>query len=180
VSDKPTIVVVATYDDVEDAKTDYEALLDSHKEGDVGHLAVGILSKDEDGTIHVHRHDTTAKHLAWGGAAVGAFLAVLVPPVGFTLLSSAVVGGTMAGAGGLVGHFWHNIPKKDLRELADALDDGTAALVAVGVDKQQEEIDKVLTHAAKRVDKKLDKGDLEGAYEAAVAGELKAEEVAGR
>ena len=180
-SDQPTLLVVATYASDVDAQTDYEALLASHKEGALGHLAVGIVDRDVDGTVHLHRHDTTAKHLAWGGAALGAALVVLVPPVGVSMLgAAAVTSGGLAGAGALVGHYWHNIPKAELRELGDMLDGTEAGLVAIAVDKQEAEIDKTLAKAEKKVFKKLEKGELEAAYEEAVAGVTKAEEVAAR
>lgn len=180
-SDQPTILVVATYASEADAQADYEALLASHKDGDLGHLAAGIVDRDVDGKLHLHRHDTTTKHLALGGTALGAALVILAPPVGVSMLGAATVtAGGLAGAGALVGHYWHNIPKAELRELGDLLEGTEAALVAIAVDKQEAEIDKTLAKAEKKVLKKLEKGDLEAAYDAAVAGVTKAEMVAAR
>lgn len=166
-SEKPTLLIVATYANQADADADYDALMAAHKGGDLGHLAVGMVSKDADGKVTLHRHDTTAKHLAWVGAGLGAALVILAPPVGLSLLAAggAVVG---AGIGGVVGHYWKGIPKKDLNELGDALDNSTVGLVAVAVDKKAEEIDFILAKAQRKIQKRLDKGDVEGAYETAV------------
>lgn len=178
-ADQPTILVVATYASEEDAQADYEALLASHKDGDLGHLTAGIVDRDVDGKLHLRRHDTTTKHLAWGGTALGAALVILVPPVGVSMLgAAAVTAGGLAGVGALVGHYWNTIPKSELRELGDLLEGTEAGLVAIAIDKQEAEIDKTLAKAEKKVLKKLEKGDLEAAYDEAVAGVTKAEEIA--
>lgn len=182
-SDKPMIIAVGTYASIEDAEADREAVMRAHKEGDLGHVAAATLSKDADGKVHIHRHDTTAKHLAWGGAAVGAFLGVVFPPIGLALLggtvASGVIGaGVLASIGGLTGHFWRNIPKDDLREFSATLEEGQAALVVVAVDKKQEEIDAILAKSAKKSVKRYEKGDLEGAYDEALKGLGEADAVA--
>jgi hypothetical protein len=43
------------------------------------------------------RHDTTAKHLAWGGVAMGAFLGVLAPPIGLAFLTGGLAAGMAVG-----------------------------------------------------------------------------------
>lgn len=183
-SDKPMIVALATYSSVDDAEADRHAVMQAHKEGDLGHVAAAVLHKDANDKLHMDRHDTTAKHLAWGGAAVGALLGIIAPPVGLALLGSTVAAGvvidagTLAAVGGLTGHFWHNIPKKDLEEFATLLNAGDAALVVVAVDKQTEQIDATLTKAAKKAIKKYNKGDLEGAYDEALKGLEKADAIA--
>lgn len=165
---KPTVLLVATYDGLADAEADYRGVMDLHKAGQLGHVSAAVLTKDEDGKLKVHRHDTTAKHLAWGGAFVGGLIGALVPPLGLAWLAGAAVdGAVLAGVGGAVGHFWENIPKSDLAEFGAALDQGQSALVVVAVDKELERIEAATERAVRRVAKKLEKGDLEGAYEAA-------------
>ena len=77
------------------------------------------------------RHDTTAKHLAWGGVIVGATLGVLFPPLGYAALAGGALDAAVLGtAGGLSGHLWKAIPRDDLRELGGILEAGQAALAA--------------------------------------------------
>src|SRR5215471_20745950 len=52
----------------------------AHHQGLFDHMAVAVLTKGEDGQLQVERHDTPTKHLAWGGAAIGAALLVVCPP----------------------------------------------------------------------------------------------------
>ena len=111
-ADKPTIVLVATYPSVADAEMDYKAVMALHKEGDLGHVSAGVLTKDEKGKVKVHRHDTTAKHLAWGGLVVGGLLGAIFPPLGAVFLvgsfagaaalSAAVTGGVLADEAGVL------------------------------------------------------------------------------
>ena len=48
-------------------------------------------------------------------------------------------------AGGVIGHFWNGMSRKDVMELGDMLDDGTVALLIVGKSK----LDKALNEAEK-------------------------------
>ena len=188
-ADKPMVVLVATYSGVEGAESDYKAVMGLHKEGDLGHVAAAIVTKDADGKLKIHRHDTTAKHLAWGGAIIGALLAVIAPPLGLVVMTGSIVGGiaagavgeggVMAGIGGVIGHYWHNIPKEDLRELGDALEAGEASLVVVAVDKKEAEVEAIIEKADKKVVKKVANGDVEGAYNEAVKAADKVEKAEG-
>jgi hypothetical protein len=45
-------------------------------------MDVAVLTKDASGELPAERHDSTAKHLAWGGALPGAALVIMAPPVG--------------------------------------------------------------------------------------------------
>jgi uncharacterized membrane protein len=183
-ADKPMVVLIATYPDMGGAEEDYKAVMAMHKEGDLGHVAAAVVTKADDGKLKIHRHDTTAKHLAWGGLVVGGLLGAIFPPLGAVFLAGsfiggaalagAVSGGVLAGFGGLVGHFWKQIPKDDLRQMGEMLELGQAGLVVVAVDKKQEEVDAVITRSEKKIIKKLDNGDVEGAYNQALqeAGKL--------
>jgi len=165
------IIFVGAYSNVADAEADYQAVRALHKEGELGHVSAAVLTKGADGKLKMHRHDTTAKHLAWGGAVVGGLIGILVPPLGLAWLGGAAVdGAVLAGVGGVAGHYWHNIPKAELNEMSDLLESGEAALVVVAVDKIEEEVEAVTAHAVRKVTKKLEKGDVDGAYDAAVKG----------
>ena len=104
----PITLATARYSDRDGAVNDFKAVWDARKGGEFDHTAVAVLTKDESGKLQVERHDSTAKHLTWGGAILGAALTVVAPPVGASMLAGA---GAVGGAGALVGHFHHNIPK---------------------------------------------------------------------
>ena len=119
--------------------------------GEFDHTAVAVLTKDEDGDLQVERHDTTAKHMAWLGAA----LVVVAPPAG----AAALAGG--AGAGALVGHFWRNIPKDKVREAGDLLESGESGLIVVAVNRNGSDIEPLLSRAEKKVMINTVVGDLD-------------------
>jgi uncharacterized membrane protein len=174
-ADKPMVVVVATYPNLETAEDDFKEVMALHRHGDLGHIAAAIMTKDEDGKVQVSRHDTTSGTLAWTGALVGGLLTIIAPPAGVMFFAGGLVvnAGVLAGAGGIVGHYWHNIPKKDLQELGDTLHEGEASLVVVAVDRMEADFDEAITRATKKTVKKMDKGDVEGAYGDAVAAAAK-------
>jgi uncharacterized membrane protein len=184
---KPMVVLVATYPNVTDAESDYKAVMALHKEGDLGHVAAAVLTKDDEGKLKIHRHDTTAKHLAWGGLIVGAFIGVMLPWLGAVFimgsflggaaLSAGVDGAVLAGFGGLTGHFFEQIPKDDLRQMGDLLESGDAGLVVVGVDKKQEEVEAVLAKADRKIVRKLDDGNVDAAYKESLEAASKIEKI---
>jgi uncharacterized membrane protein len=173
-ADTSTTVLVATYSSVYDAQNDHDSVLALHKKGDLGHVASAVLNKGRTGDLEIYRYDTTSKHLAWAGAIVGGLLGVLVPPLGAAAVSSAVIGsmsagaaidaGVLAGFGGIVGHFWRNIPKKDLRELGDMLENCDAALVVAAIDKSQVDIESALHCACSVAVRQVEGGRLEDAF----------------
>ena len=79
--DAPIALAVATYSDPATAVSDFATVMAADKQGAVDHVAVAVLTKGLDGSVEVERHDSTAKHLAWGGALVGGALCVVAPPL---------------------------------------------------------------------------------------------------
>jgi uncharacterized membrane protein len=53
VSDRPAFLYAATYDDLADAEADYETVFDLHALGAIGTFDSALISKDEDGKVHV-------------------------------------------------------------------------------------------------------------------------------
>ncbi|MDR3687712.1 MAG: hypothetical protein P4L93_12240 [Coriobacteriia bacterium] len=180
-----TIVGVATYSSVYDAQNDQESVLALHKHGDLGHVASAVVNKGVHGDLEIYRYDTTSKHLALTGAIIGGLLGVLVPPLGAAAVSSALIGsmsagaaleaGALAGVGGIVGHFWRNIPKKDLRELGDMLENCDAALVVAAVDKHRTDLESALHCACSVAVKEVGGGRLEDAFEEAARAAVSAD-----
>ena len=149
-SDKPVFLYAASYASLDDADADYDTLLDLHDADLVGTYDVAIINKDDNGKVHVTKHEKPTQHGAWTGAGVGAVLGILFPPA---LLATAAVG---AATGGLIGHLARGMSRSDMKELGDLLDDGRAALIVVGESKIGEQLDKDLQRAQKSVEKQID------------------------
>jgi hypothetical protein len=157
----PLVIAVATYASRDAAVQDFNTVWGAKHEGEYDHIAVAVLTKGADGQLEVERHDSTAKHLAWGGALLGAALVVVAPPVGIGMLAA---GGTAAGAGGIVGHFHKNIPKATVAQMGDLLEAGQSGLVVAAVNKNGRDIEPLLANAEKKIVVDTVKGDLESAY----------------
>ena len=177
--DTPIVLAVGTYMDRESVLDDYEAIKDVKRGGGFDHLAVAVVTRDADGQLDIDRHDSTAKHGAWGGALMGGAILVAAPAAavgaGVVGVGTAVGAGGgasvagLAGAGGLAGHFWRNIPKDKIREMGDLLDAGESGLIVVAVDKQGTDIAPLLGRATKTVIDDSTKGDLAALYDATIA-----------
>ena len=128
------------------------------------------MSKDDEGKLKIDRHNTTAKHLAWGGGILGAAATVISAPLGIMFLGPlAATVAVWAGAGGLVGHFWHNIPKDEVRRMTDVLEAGEYGLVIVAVNPTGADIGALLANASSKSvsSQQLDTdGALDRAFEA--------------
>jgi uncharacterized membrane protein len=149
-SDRPIFIYAATYASTEGASADYDVLLELHAEKLVGTYDVAVIDKDEDGKVHVHKHEKATQHGAWGGAAVGALCGVLFPA---GVVGAAAVGGV---AGGLGGHFRKGLSRGDMKELGDLLDADEAALVVIGKSRVKEQLDKALTRYENSIDEEVD------------------------
>ncbi|MGH1526408.1 hypothetical protein ACRAWC_21255 [Leifsonia sp. L25] len=123
-STKPATVAVATYATRDAAVEDYEVVRGAKHQGQLDHIAIAVIVKDENGELKVDRHDSSAKHLAWGGAILGAALTVIVPPVGIATLAAGTTTGVLAGAGGIIGHFHRNIPKETIEQMGRSCSPG--------------------------------------------------------
>jgi uncharacterized membrane protein len=154
-ADQPLFVFVGAYSDQEAAHADYEALRQAHAEGLVGTYDAADIYKDDEGKVHVHKHEKPTQHGAWTGAAVGVVIGVLFPP---SVIAAGVVG---AGAGGLIGHLWHGMSRSDMKELGETLDEGQAALVVVGRSRVLEQAEKQLSRAEKVLEKEIADVDAE-------------------
>lgn len=149
-SENPVFVYAAVYADRADASADYEALLDLHAADLVGSYDVALMSKDDEGKVHVTKHEKPTQHGAWTGAAVGALVGIVFPPA---VLGAAVVG---AAAGGGIGHALGGMSRGDAKQLGEQLDEGQAALVVIGRSRVQEQLDKALTRAQKSEEREIE------------------------
>lgn len=159
-------VYVATYPNVDDAQMDYGAVKDLYSKGVIDTYDAAVINKDAGGKVHVSKREKPTQKAAWTGAAVGAVIGALFPPA---ILGMAAAGGL---TGGLLGHICHGMSRGDMKDLGEALDAGTAAIVVLGKSSLKEKLEKATAKAAKRIEKQL-KGD-EKAFEKELAAAEKA------
>jgi uncharacterized membrane protein len=148
-SDDQVFVYGAVYTDRAGADADYDTLLDLHSADLVGSYDVALMYKDDEGKVHVTKHEKPTQHGAWTGAAVGALVGIVFPPA---VLGAAVVG---AAAGGGIGHVLGGMSRSDAKEIGEQLDEGQAALVVIAKSRVKEQLDKALTHAQKTEEREI-------------------------
>ena len=153
----PIALIGAGYRNRDGAEHDFTSVWAARHDGDFHHTSVAVLTKDRDVRLHVERHNSTAKHLEWGGALLGATLVVLAPAAGVEIL--AVVG--WSGAGAVVGHFRQHAAAEDLAAMANLLEVGSCALVVVVVNRRGQVMTPLLSHAVGRASIDMPWGDLE-------------------
>ena len=150
------VAYAAAYDDAETAKADFATLRDAG----LRDITAALVTKSDSGRLHIHEKTHAGKVGAAAGMVGGAILGAIFPPAGVALVTDAAVGGASLGA---IGHFAGGLSRADLKELGALLEDGQAAVVAVGVDAVAEDVESALNHAAKKASKAIDKGDVSAA-----------------
>ena len=153
----PIALIGASYRDRDSAVRDLTSVWAARHDGDFHHTSVALLTKDGDGDLHVDRHNSTTKHLEWGGALLGAALVVLAPAAGIQFL----VGVGLSGAGAMISHFREHADPKDLAAIASLLEAGDSALVVVVVNRQGQMMTPLLSHAEGRASVDMPWGDLD-------------------
>jgi uncharacterized membrane protein len=156
-------IYIGTYASEVDARADYDVVKNLHATGAVGTYDAAVVTKDDNGKVHVNKDETTTRHGAWGGAGVGALVGILFPP---SIIGSALVG---AAIGGVSGHLWKGMSRADVKEFGEAIDAGEAALVIVAETTLATAIEKAATKSHKKVAKELqiDKEDIDQAVQEA-------------
>jgi uncharacterized membrane protein len=149
-ADRPVFLYAAVYDEIADAEADYEAVFDLHAAGAIGTFDSAVIRKEADGKVRVTKTEKPTQHGAWTGAAVGALVGVIFPPA---VIGTAIVG---AGAGGLTGHLTRGISRRDLKDLGEALEEGSAAVIVLGESKIEEQLEKATKRANKLLEKQID------------------------
>ncbi len=151
-------VIAATYDDVDAAVADYESVKELYRAVKSSHdFDAAVIAKRADGKVRiVKKHEQPTRHgaavgLGWG-LAVGV-AAMLFPPVGVGL---ATAGGAGAAIGAVTGHVAGGVSRGDLKDLGEALDAGTAGLIAVYATNMGEQIEANVKAANRAVAKATD------------------------
>jgi hypothetical protein len=153
----PIALIGAGYRDRDGAVDDFASVWSTRHDGDFHHTAVAVLTGDPAGALHVDRHNSTAKHLEWGGALLGSALVVLAPAAGVELLA----GVGWSGAGAMIGHFRQHTDPEELARISGLLHGAGAALVVVVVNRSAGDVTPRLTRAHERGSVDLTWGDLE-------------------
>lgn len=153
------LAFAGSYASVDDAKADYEALNQLHRERVIGKFQGGVFEKDCDGNVRVL--DTVATSRATGarvGLAEGALVGLLFPPA---LPLTALIG---TGLGAAVGNLAKGWTRDQITELGKVLGRCEAGVVLVAEAAPGTPAEALLPHAehterkmvAQNVDEVLD------------------------
>lgn len=139
--DDHELVLVAVYSDLEIARDDFGDLERSLKHG-LEVRGAALVSKDDEGKPEVV--EAANKHGRVGigmGAGIGALFGLFAPPLGLSLLVGAA-------AGGLLASFAEHELRSGLRhEVGEALEAGTAVIIAVAYPNGREPVENIVHHA---------------------------------
>lgn len=152
---------IGTYDDVEDAKADYDGVKALHVEaGLIDAYDAAVVERRADGKVKiVKKHETPTRvgGVMGGGIGLATGLVIALFPaaaIGGGLLAATTGGGAVLGA--VAGHAAAGMSRKDLKEAGEQLDAGTAGLVVVGVSDMGAKIERAMKKAAKVEAKQLE------------------------
>lgn len=160
---KPMFFFAGVYENVHDAEADYAAIKALHSADVIGSYDAVVVSRNADGSVKVHKTEKPTQHGGWIGLAAGAAVAVAAP-----VAMPAMVAAGGAGLGAWIGHVARGIPRRDIRELGETLQEGTAALIVVGINKDAARVQKAAEKASKFTTKRVE-GDYAQAEQDALA-----------
>jgi len=149
--DLPYVAYIGAYSNADDAKADFDAIKALHANMWIGPYDGALFTKEVGGKVKILDRDSAVT----GGAAVvgaltGAFIGLIFPP---SILGAAAITGA---AGGVLGHLFGGFKRKDIAEIGDMLDEGTAGIVMIGVATPEMGADLYMKRAAKVAKKQVD------------------------
>ena len=120
-------LLAAMYADQERAQTILDMLQQMHRAGTITLADAALVTKDQDGKVHIQEtRELTARKGARRGAIIAGVIGLIYPP---SLIATVLAGG---GVGALAGKLRDTgVKTGDLRAIADSLDAGKAAVVAL-------------------------------------------------
>ncbi len=140
-NDDHELVLLAAYADLETAQDDFGDLERSLKHG-LEVRGAALVSKNAAGQPEVV--EAANRHGRFGigmGVGVGALFGLFAPPLGLSVLAGAA-------AGGLLAAFAEHELRTGLRhEVAEALEAGTAVIVAISYPQGRVPVENVIHHA---------------------------------
>ena len=145
---------LGVYDDVADAKADYEAVKLLHTEANlIDAYDAAVVEREEGGKVKiVEKHETPTRVGGVLGGGVGLATGLVIALFPAAAIGGGLILGTTAGGallGSLAGHAAAGMSRKDLKEMGEALDEGTAGLVVVGVADMASKIEEAMKRADK-------------------------------
>ncbi len=143
-ADTPLDIYIAAYSDPAAAQADWDQIKQLAKDKVVRIDGLVLVSRDDNGKIHVKDNAHDAGFGAAVGAVGGAVVGLIFPPA---LLASAAVG---AGIGAGTGLVVDQVAKHEIRsDLEATLPPGSSGIVAVVEERWVEEVEKALAKAEK-------------------------------
>jgi len=150
-TDVPIDLYIAAYADPHAAQADWDDIKALARDDVIKVDALVLVSRDEDGKLHVKDNAHDVGKGAALGAVGGLLVGLIFPP---SLLASAVVGGGVgAGAGAILDHEQKKAIKADVE---DVLPPGSSGIVAIFEERWVAEVEKALEKAEKVSKEKVD------------------------
>jgi uncharacterized membrane protein len=136
-TEKPLIAFIATYDEVADARQDYQEVKQAHSQGFIGKYDAAVVWMNDNGKIEIDSvSDEAGRKWLWAGLGVGALIGLIFPP---SILATSAIG---ALGGAVIGKFRDGIAQGELDQIGEALTGDNAALVVVAQDQVAEALEK--------------------------------------
>ncbi len=114
------------------ARDDRGVIGDLHLAGAVGTYDAAVITRGEDGHVHLSDDGTTGRRGTWKVITVGAVIGLIFPP---SMIGSDGVGSASGGIGapgGGIGRPEGGRARPDLKEFGELIHNGQAALVVIG------------------------------------------------
>jgi uncharacterized membrane protein len=153
-------VYCGVYGDTDDALVDYEVVKQLHtQENLIDAYDAAVIERNEKGKVKiVKKHETPTRvgGVLGGGVGLATGLVIALFPavaIGGGLLLGTAAGGALLGS--VAGHAAAGMSRSDLKDLGEALDNGQAGLVVVGVSDMEAKVRAAMKHAQKVEEKKL-------------------------
>ncbi len=145
---------VGSYGSADAAQADYDAVKQLHTElGMLDAYDAAVIERRDDGKVKiVKKHETPTRAGGVLGGGVGLATGLVVALFPFAAIGSGLLLGTTAGGavlGAVAGHAAAGMSRKDLKELGEQLDEGSAALIVVGVQDTGARIEEAMKQAEK-------------------------------
>jgi uncharacterized membrane protein len=133
-------LMAAVYPSREQAETILKMLQQMHRGSTINLADAAMVTRSEDGTIDIREtHELTAGKGAKRGAMIAGVFGLIFPP---SLIASALVGG---GVGAIAGKLRDTGIKTDsLKEIADGLEGGKSAVIALSEPRWVPRIERAL------------------------------------
>ncbi|MFA6001994.1 MAG: DUF1269 domain-containing protein [Thermoleophilia bacterium] len=144
------ILYAGEYENLDDASEDFAMIKALHREDFVGHYEAALFTKKDNGKVKIIDTDETSRaHGAEAGAIAGAVIGVLFPP---SVLLMAAGGGAV---GAVIGHVSKGMPRKDIKEVGEMLDEGEAGIIFVGETTVEAGVEKLMKKSNKVMKKEI-------------------------